>query len=66
MVGIISVAVHAVSRLSTRGSGEEGRYVNGKGKEQGSENEAGGGGGKHVNKAFMSSFYPLVIITSII
>ena len=38
--------------------------MNGKGKEQGPENEAGGGG--HVNKAFMSSFYPLVIITSII
>ena len=41
--------------------------MNGKGKEQGPENEAGGGGGgEHVNKAFMSSFYPLVIITSII
>ena len=47
-----------------RGSGEEDRNVRGEGKEQGSENE-GGGGRENLNKAFMSSCYPLVIILPI-
>ena len=48
-----------------RGSGEEDRNVRGEGKEQGSENEGGGGGRENLNKAFMSSCYPLVIILPI-
>ena len=47
-----------------RGSGEEDRNVRGEGKEQGSENE-GVGGRENLNKAFMSSCYPLVIILPI-
>ena len=57
---------YPVSRLFTRGSGEEDRNVRGEGKEQGSEYEWGrGGGGENVNKAFMSSCYPPVIIVPI-
>ena len=36
---------YPVSRLFTRGSGEEDRNVRGEGKEPGSEKEGGGGGG---------------------
>ena len=48
---------YPVSRLFTRGSGEEGKNVRGEEKEQGSETK--GEGRKHVDKAFMSSFYLL-------
>ena len=37
---------YPVSRLFTRGSGEEDRNVRGEGKEQRSQNEEGGGGGE--------------------
>lgn len=38
-----TTCVNLVNRLSTQGSSEEGRYENGRGKEQGSENEGGAG-----------------------
>ena len=53
---------YPVSRLFTRGSGEEDRNVRGEGKEQGSENQGGGGGGGECEQSLHVVMSPLVII----